>query len=330
MSTLRKSVFRNWLPAAGMAAVLACAAEAAPVNGTFIQFNREMQSRSVDTWRSDLAQMRAAGMTTLIVQWTAEPGLLYFQGTLPHAEKLDVLDRLMEAAEGGGFRIILGLQNDPNYWSEITAREITLRDYFLARVTQNQRLQKALLDRYGSRADWVGYYLAEELDDQSWRRPERGALMRLYLRQMCRRLRESDPDRPIMASAFFRARTAPAIVASTWSELTRETGLDVLMIQDGAGGRNPPLAYVPLYLDALKARFEGAPPPALWAVVEAFEECSSTNGFKAVPAPVARLERQLDMAAPRFENRVLFTFGDYADPDLGEPAAALYRRLSAP
>ena len=36
----------------------------------------------------------------------------------------------------------------PHYWSEITARDSVLRDYFLVRVAQNEKIQKALLSKF--------------------------------------------------------------------------------------------------------------------------------------------------------------------------------------
>jgi len=65
-------------------------------------------------------------------------------------------------------------------------------------------------------------------------------------------------------------------------------------------------------------------------VVEAFRRVDGGKGFQAVPAAPARLQEQLKYAHPAFTNLVLFTFFDYADPDLGKTAGEAFSALKAP
>jgi hypothetical protein len=300
----------------------------AGVSATFVQLNRAAAAKSAQEWSADLDKMSAAGLTTLIVQWSAEGDISYFQTDLPFKEQYDALEKLFEAAAGRGFSIVLGLQNDPGYWKQITARDRVLRDYFLTRVDRNEKLQRAILARFNDAPEFTGYYIPDEIDDLTWRTPGRRALLKQYLALMAERLRHNDPRRPVAVSAFFRGRTAPDIFAGMLRDICdAEFPLDALLIQDGVGVGDPPVNYVPLYFKVLKERWSDKA-PRLWGVIEAFEQTSKTGEpFSARPAPARRLEEQVRAAEPYFEQLVLFTFPDYADPARGEAAAALFEAL---
>jgi hypothetical protein len=321
--------------AVGLAAATALGAPPKPT-GTFVQLTRAVATNSVADWRTDLAAVKAAGMDTLIVQWTAEAPVAYFAADtndLPMCpETYATVERLFEAAGDSGLSIYLGLMNDPGYWKAITGRDRVLRDYFLLRVARNERLQKQLLARFGHHREWVGYYLAEEIDDLTWRSPSRAALLRNYLSLMTGRLKLNDPGRPVAVSAFFRGRTAPDIFARTLLDLTTNSAqrVDAILVQDGAGADDPPLAYIPLYYGALREAWT-AEAPQLWGVVELFAQTSAEGKpFTAVPAGPSRVARQVAAAAPLVDRLVVFTLKDYADPSRGAEAARLHQMLCAP
>jgi len=226
----------------------------------------------------------------------------------------------------------LGLMSDPGYWGAITGRDRVLRDYFLLRVARNERLQLQLLERFGNRSEWAGYYIPDEIDDLTWRSPGRADHMRNYLALMAQRLRTNDVARTIAVSAFFRGRTAPDIFARTLLGLTTNLAarVDALLIQDGAGVGDPPANYMPLYFKALSESWP-AGAPRLWGIVELFAQTSrGKETFAAVPAQPARVSGQIAAVAPYVERLVAFTVKDYADPSRGPAAAALFQALSEP
>lgn len=301
-------------------------AENREVTGAFIQFNRQAAGRSVPEWKALLDRIRAVGIDTIIVQWTAEAPVLYFKDKdLEFKEQFDAVERLMAAERGMRFSVFLGLQHDPAFWNEITARDKALRDYFLVRQAQNRRLQASLLKAFGQRDDWVGYYIPDEIDDLSWRDPARRKLLADYLQATIKNLRDHDTYRTIAISAFFRGRTAPGIAAENLAEVTADAGLDYLLLQDGAGNGDPPEDVLPLYYQALLQQREKQ--PELWAVLEAFRQTSGPDKpFAAKPAPPDDFARQIKAAAG-FKRRILFSFPDYADPERGPEAKALYQSL---
>ena len=297
---------------------------AGDLSGTFIQLNRAAAARTVAQWQDDLDQMARVGIRTIIVQWSAEDGIAYFRGDLPDREKHDALERLFEAASGRGLAIHLGLRTRRDYWTQLTAREIVLRDYLLVRVSENEQVQKALMKQFGKRPEWAGYYIPDEIDDLNWRTPERIAIIRGYVGLMCDRLRANDAKREISVSAFFRSRTAPHVFARNLLAIAGTNALDHVIVQDGTGVGDPPPRYTPVYFSELSAAW-AAPRPDLWCAVEIFEQQSrGEEGFHAAPATFARVEGQIRNAAPHFQELVLFSFLDYMDPDVSEQSAALY------
>ncbi len=321
--------------AMGLAAVAATGAPTRPT-GTFVQLTRAVATNTAANWRADLDAAKAAGMDLVIVQWTAEPPVAYFAADtndLPMCtETYETLERLFDAARDSGLTLYLGLMNDPGYWKAITGRDRVLRDYFLLRVARNERLQKQLLERFGSRPEWAGYYIPEEIDDLTWRNPARAAFLRDYLSLMTERLKFNDAARPVAVSAFFRGRTAPDIFARTLLDLTTNGThrVDAVLVQDGAGTDDPPLSYVPLYYKALRDTWT-AQAPRLWGVVELFTQTSPAGQpFAAAPADPARVARQIAGAAPHVERLVVFTLKDYADPSRGPDAGRLFQALCVP
>ena len=321
--------------AAGLAAT-SVAATQPRLSGTFVQLTRAVATNSVAQWRADIEAAKAVGVTNLVVQWSAEPPVAYV-GTstndLPFCpESYATLERLFEAVKDSGVTVQLGLMNDSGYWRAITARDRVLRDYFLLRVARNERLQKLLLARFGSRPEWTGYYLSEEIDDLTWRNAARSAYMRDYLALMVRRLRANDPGRSVAVSAFFRGRTAPDIFARTLLALTTNATdrLDAVLVQDGVGVGDPPVTYVPGYFRTLRDLWTDDA-PRLLAVAELFEQTSREGEpFAARPADPARVAEQLKAVAPCVDGIVAFTLKDYADPAGGAAGAALYRALAQP
>ena len=85
-----------------------------------------------------------------------------------------------------------------------------------------------------------------------------------------------------------------------------------MLFQDGVGALKMDLTGLPLYLRAMERATEGAG-RRLAVVVELFEQTGGApldaGPFAAVPAPPARVQRQLELAAGH--PAVAFTVPDY-------------------
>jgi len=294
--------------------------------GMFLQLNRDLASRDAAAWREDFDRMKAIGVVRVLVQWSAEIPVSYLRCDLPFAEQYDVVPIILAEAERSRMEVYLGLQADRSYWTRITASDTVLRDYFYVRVAANERLQTELLDRFSTNRSWTGYYIPDEIDDQSWRTPERRAALRRYLETLVNRLRVRDSKRPIAVSAFYRTRTSPLRVAQTLGELVAGTGVDHLLLQDGAGEGNPPAKLRRLYATAISDAWTHDAPD-LWSVVEVFRRMGSrTNDapFAAESASPADVAEQIRIASEGFTQTVLFAYHPYVDPEKKGKAATLY------
>ena len=301
---------------------------AAGPTGTFIQLNRGNVARSVDDWSADMSSMKGIGITHLIIQWCSEPSISYFETeSLPHEEQYDAVAHILSAAADQKMTVTLGLQQDPFYWSQITARDRVLRDYFLTRVARHAKVQAALLERFGGQAAWTGYYIPDEIDDLTWRQPGKAKRVKDYVALMCRVLREHDASRPISISAFFRSRTAPDVFVASMRNIISTNSVDKLLLQDGLGNEDPAPRYIPLYYEAFQKAWP-ADYASLGCVIEVFNQVSAmSEPFKATPATPERVRIQLDHASKFFSDLILFTYSDYANPALGEEAKKLYDSL---
>ena len=318
-------------PLGGQYLILPSAATDSPaITGVFLQLNPDLASRQQPYWDGLFEKIAALGAKEVIVQYLADGEAVYFRPEDPEGEPrkiFPVLDRIFAAAESRGISLILGLELDPNYWTEITASPKVLRDYFLVRVARNLHLQKELLDRFGDRSSWTGYYLPDEIDDRSWRAPERRKILEMYFEILTGHLRAADSSRPVAVSAFFRSRTEPALFSRILWELTGKY-FDRVLVQDGSGGGDPEPVFLPLYYRALREAFPEESNPRLSAVVEVFEQTSGPDeDFTARPADPALVAGQLNLAAEYFSEIYLFSVAAYLDPDLSQRSQVLYRGL---
>ena len=332
----------------------------ADIAGSFIQLHRGKADRTVNEWREDFQQIKVLGGDTVIVQWTAEQPVLYFdpsrggrmsspgvagdepiplsRDTADHLRGMEevypVVERIFVAAEKEGMTLMLGLQHHPEYWDQIKGREKVVRDFFRVRMARNESLQRTLLEAFGDRAVWTGYYIPDEVDDSTWRARDMSKLVRTYVHTMASILRDNDPERSIAISAFFRGRTDPDRVAENFMDIMAGSEIDYLLLQDGVGVGDPPLPYVHLYYEAFNRKWtpEGAGErgalPELWCVVETFEQTSGPDEpFVAVPAPAERLRGQVHVAQSYFPRLILFTYGNYLRPDLGPEAREAFEAI---
>ncbi len=302
---------------------------AAPMS-TFIQLNRDIAEKTTGDWIKDMKQMHAIGIDSVIVQWCAEPGVLYFESDdLEYDEQYPALERIIKAATDQKMKVCIGLYQDPDYWTQITARDRVLRDYFLVRIVKNEAVQKALIKEFGNEDVWTGYYIPDEIDDLTWRQPGKSKRIKQYLELLCKRLRLNDSSREINISAFFRGRTAPDIFMNNMESIVTSNTVDNLLLQDGAGNLDPSLQYTHIYYRVFKEKWPENY-AKLGCVIELFQqESKDDEPFRAVPASPDRVEKQFENATNYFDNIVLFTFSDYADPDLNKTAKKLYDYLKS-
>ena len=179
-------------------------------------------------------------------------------------------------------------------------------------MAANERLLEQLHKKFGQEPSLAGYYIPDEIDDLNWRTPDRIGVYNFYLKLMVERIRKVDPLRPIAVSTFFRSRTAPRIYAENLYSILKDTGINRLLVQDGAGENNPAEPDRAMYFEKIKEVNEKG--VELAVIIEIFSRTSPEGKpFAAVPASRDRIHRQLSEGGKFFTSLVVFSL-EYLEP----------------
>jgi len=260
--------------------------------------------------------MRAAGVRTVIVQWTETDGERLYP--VRHSGA-DPLRAILHAAASRGMEVFLGTHFLSEWW-----RRWNDPAFHEVAAERNATLCRKLAARYGQLPAWRGWYLPFEIGGWDPDDTETVALSR-WLARLARDCRRARPGK-VLASAFFtRALPAPAL-GQVMGAIFRKSGVDAVLLQTGVGARSWEAQVrdiVPLYFSAV-ARALGGAGPALWAVVETFREVPGTG---RVPAEAASVTQQIAAVSEHAERVLIFDFFHYVSPHRGDAQAVLHRAL---
>ena len=182
----------------------------------------------------------------------------------------------------------------------------------------------------GKHRSFRGWYITEEIEDATWKKPDARSVVIAHVRELATNLRALKPDATIAISGFSNAETTPATFGQFWSDLLRAAPVDVLLFQDGIGVGKQALSSLPLYLAAARdaASRNGR---QMQVVVEIFQQVTTTPAFVAVPAPLDRVTRQIDVAATYSSapGPIAFSIPEYMTPLGGPDAQRLFEAYLA-
>ena len=318
-------------PAAGAArgARPRCVASAG-LDGSFLQLTRADALRPRADWERLFADMAAVGVKQLFVQWTWADGVAFYAAEAAGPDDVAVLDLLFELAEAHGMRVWLGLAHDAGWWAGIDrSRPVADVEVFLARRRlANVVVASALAPQAARRTSFAGWYVPDEIDDKNWLGAQRSALIADYLTELGTALVPLVPGAQIAVSGFAQGWSTPEQVVALWSAILARAPVGLLLFQDGIGAGKLTLDELTIYLPLLR-RVTDVAGKQLGVVVELFAQGPSGPGtapaFAAVPATLARIERQLALAQRWASGpRVGFSVPNYMSDFTGAPAASLY------
>jgi hypothetical protein len=290
------------------------------LQGSFVQLAEEQLGHGEREWAAALGVLRATGAETVILQFTGDI-------TGAYEDRNDVVTRaagpvraLLAAAENAGLKVYLGLHADPNWPGD----EAVLR---LPPPLENPAVARALGEMCRQSPACAGWYLPNEIDDETWRDPERTRALHAHLVRAAAAVRALAPGRAVVVAPFLTGRLDPEAHARWWSELMVGHPFDVLALQDGVGtGRVAPERAAE-YLRAL-APVAASAGVRLWSVVELFEQLHGTphdrEPFEARPAAFTTVRRSLQAERPLVEQAVGFAVLDYMNPYRSHRARRLY------
>jgi hypothetical protein len=291
------------------------------LTGGFIQYQPWMMSLAASDWRRELAAMRRAGMTLVIVQWLASGGNRYMPDGPGHVDPTEVI---LEEADRTGMEVFVGLTTDEDWWDHATEAA-----YLKGAAAASTAVAEEGWIRYGSHPAFAGWYMPQETWDGDFDVAQVGRL-RTFFRTVTDRCHALSGGKPVGTSPFFAAKVTPAVVERTYTDMLRGSGLDILIPQDGVGAQGCETdveGHVVPYFRAYESACR-ATGVRLWSDVESFRIVNgpplNDKPTEFVPADVRRLARQMTAEAPLASRLVTFDFFHYMSPYRGTTQKALY------
>lgn len=292
------------------------------LNGTFIQLLAEHNSWSRERWQKLFHSFEALGLTQIVVQWSQHDQLPFY-GDVESQQTPSAIGTILELAQSRGIEVYLGLAADSRYWEAIQRPAAGQEEYLRRLRWKSERVARELAALAGRYRSFKGWYIVEEIDDLNWRPPASRQALYRHLKQLSSFLKTLTPGGQVLLSAFCQARMDPEAYREFWRDLLRESSVDLLLFQDGAGVGKLPRDLLPLYLKAVRGATD-ASGRKLQVVVELFHMVSEAP-FQAVPAPMARVREQLRVAGEFASGGInSFSVPNYMAPEESAAARELY------
>jgi uncharacterized protein DUF4434 len=299
--------------------------ECARLPGTFIQLTNTQAAWSAAPWRTLFGEFQRLGIANLFAQWTVLHDTAFFPTSEFRFQRPRTLQTLADLAVNTGVRVWIGLHLDARYWDEINRGADRVESYFDGRQRELKRFIRDL-DAAIDPSWFAGWYITDEIDDQTWHDAAKRTALKRYLAATIALLKELRPGANVAVSGFTNASSEPASVAAFWSDIAMATKLDLLLFQDGVGEGKLELNDVPKYYAALAQALRGTN-TRVGGVAE-FSRLLP-NGTR-VPATPRRIREQLAMAARLLDfPPVAFSVPDYMSEVAGPQAGALLSHFVA-
>lgn len=295
--------------------------------GTFMQLTEAHATWTATDWQTQFAEFERLGLHRIVVQWSVYDNVAFYPSAIYRVAANAPLETLLALADQYGLRVHIGLTHDSQFWSEIKRNPNLVSVYLGRRLSEVRAMLPELMSVARKHASFSGFYIADEIDDLSWQTPERREILLAYLRAVREAVRTEGAMRPVAISGFSNAAMSPLSLAAFWDSLLRRSGIELLLFQDGVGAGKLDVSEVPIYLNALHLRFNGSR-HEVWTVVELFQHEAGTAEkatFQAIPAPFARIQQQLALAAEFTSMSIAFSVPDYMSPRRGAEQSALFQ-----
>jgi Domain of unknown function (DUF4434) len=266
-------------------------------------------------WCEILHAMRRVGLDTVILtrlEYRDEEGE---EWSFLRDSAFDAAERILTCADALGMQVLIGL------WEDVGFDDECLREEYLEQAARKSlTLAEEVWRRYhGTHPSFSGWYIPLEPwnigagTHRELRRKTR--LLNRFYRTVTRGVDRFGPEREaermrVAVSAYFNPDDEPEWLSPApsipmiFADILRDSGVDIMMLQDGAGLRYPK----PGVSDRVKQQFRRhvreyftsfaeachitSPPVQLWGLLEVFEFDSSAGTYR--PATFDRLEDQME------------------------------------
>lgn len=255
---------------------------------TFLQLWNRQLNIGRNHWINLFSDLHQLGFSRVILQWS-QYGEYSF--TAPNSQ---ILKHIIAAAEENDIALWLGLNYVPDFWAHIEHRSISdLKGYLDKRKNANRELLIALQHSLPKPLpeQIEGIYIADEIDDINWVKPQNRRAFKNYLRNVSDLVSLYIPVKTLAISSFSNGRFSPLQYADYLAEIIADTGITALLFQDGVGAKKLSTHQAGQYALSLTNKLQ--PGITVWTVIELFEQVAPDAEFTAKPAPWARVASQL-------------------------------------
>lgn len=299
-----------------------------PMDGTFLQLLEEHGNWTDERWKQLFDDLHSLGIRRLIVQWSVADGLAFYPSTQFRGVKGAPLEKLLQAADAAHFEVTVGLLHDSDYWTNIKQDPPLIATYLRNLRAKSLATVAELLPILNTHPSVGGWYISEEIDDITWRKPDARSVLLEHEASLAAELKRKTPTWSVSISAFSQAQSSPAGFEHFWGEFLSRVQVDTVLYQDGVGVAKLDMNGLPVYLQAMRNAAEKNH-RCLTVVVELFRQTSgpplNDSPFAAVPAPIERIGCQLALADKFASGGIIgFSVPEYMTPQSGEPAAKLF------
>jgi hypothetical protein len=282
------------------------------ITGTFVDFGVEFGQPTprypeialdAGFWDREVADMRAAGITDLIIARVMELGRTHYHSALfQEWEAADHIARIMTAAGSHGVKVWLGGHLNAAFWDRSWDFDRMMR----RDLTLNLAIFRELHDRYAAHPALAGWYISNEPDRDNLDTAPRLESLRNCLNGIYVGIRKMSVL-PVLVSPFYSKSLPPSELADWWDALLDRPMFDIVAMQDGVGcfpRRDLRVEDVSRYYAPLAAVFR-AQGIRFWNNVESFATPWPSLG------PLERIGRQYEAGSSLVERTITWEFGRF-------------------
>ena len=282
----------------------------AMITGTFIDeitYDIPSSNWSADEWKKDLDNMKVFGIDTLIFIRGGFYGKTIYPSKHFGTESTpDFLGFILDEAEKREMKVFIGLYITDIDWNH---------GNYKGELIKNRYFVNEIMERYGNKKSFYGWYLPHETCDNRLHIAE----LMAGLGAMCK---DAAPDKKVLISPFFRSSIirpklyySPKKHYKVWDKIFAKCGkyVDFCARQDGTA----PLELMEEYYAADKALCDkyGI---EMWVNAESFERDVRQMFY---PIPFETLKTRLEKHAKYAEKIITFEFSHFLSPQSIYPSA---------
>ena len=289
--------------------------------GTFIQLTDDHRTWTAEQWRNEFANLRKIGLDTLIIQWVEYEDSNFFTAEQGGINPIEVI---AATADDAGIDLYVGLSLRKSWWHTTNVNPKLLGE----ELTRNKQVADQIYPLLKPHKSFRGWYIPHEVSDEVYTVQQRRLILGFF-KELTSFLNSLDPLKVTIASGYANPDKSNLVqFVAWWTRFFDTSGVDVLILQDGAGvaGRGKWQNILPFAeaICALDEDFEGD----VWLLAEVFTQIDgpplNNNQFKAKPADFERVRAQLDTLGAFKKKLIAYSYFDYMRPLAGPEAAQLY------